>query len=389
MSQDVERYIQLLQSSDPAKRKGAIIALGKLGDRRALKPLAQVYKTDPDESLRTLAKRAGMYIQKQSEAPAASSPPRSQAFVSDAGQDAPDWVKQQAAPPPKKVSERDRKKAQMLKERAIDAQVRGDQEGVVDALAEAMALNPALEKDNMILGLLAGATGMDGAEAVAELKRVLAEEQASGKKRKSSASASYNEILDFFIEIAIWLIVIALFGGGGIFLSLNDMDWATLQQEVLLQNPQLDPIETASFFSEADAFFERYGVIASLILGFVYSAFIVGVAMFMGFVTWFVGSMFLSGEGLIFPFLKAMLRVTIAYLVISTVLSGLGQLFSPGSSPTIFLGLMPTVLGIGITAWVIGKEHRFGMGMGCVNMVGTVVFCGVCSCCSIFLLANS
>ena len=59
-----DQYVALVQSADPAKRREAIIGFGKLGDSRAMKYLAQVYKTDADPALRDLAAKAGRHIQK-------------------------------------------------------------------------------------------------------------------------------------------------------------------------------------------------------------------------------------------------------------------------------------------------------------------------------------
>lgn len=67
-------YVALVQSADAAKRREAIISFGKLGDPRALKYLAQVYKTDSDPALRELAAKAGRHIQKLQQGGASSQP---------------------------------------------------------------------------------------------------------------------------------------------------------------------------------------------------------------------------------------------------------------------------------------------------------------------------
>lgn len=61
-----EQILTLLKSDDPAERKRGIGAAAKSTDKRFLKPLAAIYKTDPDPQLRQLAKKAGVYITKQS-----------------------------------------------------------------------------------------------------------------------------------------------------------------------------------------------------------------------------------------------------------------------------------------------------------------------------------
>src|SRR5689334_11313056 len=58
----IDLYIEQLNSDDPVQRRQAIIELGKSGDERSLRPLANVIKTDPDPVLRELALRAGKHI---------------------------------------------------------------------------------------------------------------------------------------------------------------------------------------------------------------------------------------------------------------------------------------------------------------------------------------
>jgi hypothetical protein len=57
--------VQQLGNPDPQQRKQAIIALGRLKDPDALKPLAEVYRNDPEETLRDLARKASNYIMSQ------------------------------------------------------------------------------------------------------------------------------------------------------------------------------------------------------------------------------------------------------------------------------------------------------------------------------------
>src|SRR5215467_11293209 len=61
----IDEYIRQLQNPDPDVRKRAIMALGKAKAPSALKPLANVVRTDPDPELRELARKAGQYIRQQ------------------------------------------------------------------------------------------------------------------------------------------------------------------------------------------------------------------------------------------------------------------------------------------------------------------------------------
>jgi hypothetical protein len=79
-----DRYVAQLQDADPAKRREAIIALGKLADPAAMPALAQVYRTDPDPSLRDLARQAGLNIRKKQTQSTESVPPTATSEVSAA-----------------------------------------------------------------------------------------------------------------------------------------------------------------------------------------------------------------------------------------------------------------------------------------------------------------
>ncbi len=54
-----------LNDFDPAVRRAAIIALGKSKDASALRALAEVVRNDSDPELRDLARKAGLYIRKE------------------------------------------------------------------------------------------------------------------------------------------------------------------------------------------------------------------------------------------------------------------------------------------------------------------------------------
>ena len=64
-----------LNDFDPAVRKQAIIALGRSKDPAALPYLATVVRTDPEQELRELARKAGQYIQQNAAAAPAAEPP--------------------------------------------------------------------------------------------------------------------------------------------------------------------------------------------------------------------------------------------------------------------------------------------------------------------------
>lgn len=65
----IDDLIDQLRDSNPEVRRRAVIALGRTKDTAALRPLAEVFRTDPDPDMRELARKAGLYIRRsQSEA---------------------------------------------------------------------------------------------------------------------------------------------------------------------------------------------------------------------------------------------------------------------------------------------------------------------------------
>ena len=55
---------QALKSPDPEERKKGVIALGRTGEREAMRYLATVYKNDSDIDVRLLALDAGKHIKR-------------------------------------------------------------------------------------------------------------------------------------------------------------------------------------------------------------------------------------------------------------------------------------------------------------------------------------
>ncbi|PJF24703.1 MAG: hypothetical protein CUN53_16490, partial [Phototrophicales bacterium] len=60
----IDEWIDQLRDSNPEVRRRAVIALGRTKDTAALRPLAEVFRTDPDPEVRELARKAGLYIRR-------------------------------------------------------------------------------------------------------------------------------------------------------------------------------------------------------------------------------------------------------------------------------------------------------------------------------------
>jgi hypothetical protein len=63
----IDAVLEQLKSLDPEERKKAIITLGRLRNKVAMKPLEEVFRKDPDPDLRALAYKVGRYIMEESQ----------------------------------------------------------------------------------------------------------------------------------------------------------------------------------------------------------------------------------------------------------------------------------------------------------------------------------
>jgi len=63
----IDTVLQQLKSLDPEERKKAIVTLGRLRNKIALKELESIYRNDPDPDLRALALKVGRYIVQESQ----------------------------------------------------------------------------------------------------------------------------------------------------------------------------------------------------------------------------------------------------------------------------------------------------------------------------------
>jgi tetratricopeptide (TPR) repeat protein len=156
------RLLDALTHRDAATRGQAIRRLAKLADPKALPYLAEVHINDPDPDLRELARRAAIFIRKQS--PAAASAVR-------------------AAEPEVRISEADERRARDLLSRALDEQVAGQPTRALRLLREAITLDPRLKDDAYARNLAGEVTGQPGPEALAALMAEPARRTISRKHR--------------------------------------------------------------------------------------------------------------------------------------------------------------------------------------------------------------
>lgn len=176
--------LALLQHEDAAQRKRGIAAAAKSGDSRYLKALAQLYKSETNEELRQLARRAGAYLKQQADQAAQAAPPAAdpeylhEATMNALRGDAMEAVQRARqeraaeAPPPVSTSRRpapstaEKEQAQVYYDNAFDLHMKGNNARAVLELGTAFHLNPAFANDKTAVALAAELTGLPHAEAV-------------------------------------------------------------------------------------------------------------------------------------------------------------------------------------------------------------------------------
>lgn len=193
-------YVDQLKSSDPARRREAIIALGKSNSADALAPLADVYRNDPDEALRELALKAGRYLRQQgvaAAAPAAAAPARNSGAERIEREpseydDIPE-PKQIVRPQPRKpIREGDISLSRSLTNEALTHNANGDNAKALKALKNAIKVNPDIIDDQFFLGVAGSVTDRDGKAAIA----MLLDEGEFASKVKESKQASKQAVID-------------------------------------------------------------------------------------------------------------------------------------------------------------------------------------------------
>lgn len=191
-------YVDQLKSSDAARRREAIIALGKSNSADALAPLAEVYRNDPDESLRELALKAGRYLRQQT----ADAAPVAVASARNGGAERLerepseyDDIAEAKRPPlvlPKKVIKAgDISLSRSLTNEALTHNANNDNAKALKALRNAIKVNPEIIDDQFFLGVAGSVTDRDGKSAIAML---LDEGEYTSKVKESKQALKQSKI---------------------------------------------------------------------------------------------------------------------------------------------------------------------------------------------------
>lgn len=222
-----EQLLEQLNHPDPARRKAAIQALARGEVRAALPRLAQMHRADPDAGVRDLALKAGRYIYKKTDRKTETAPPAASpepatpptAAAPEPADDSLDIAALSPEPPPGRqpVSEAASDEAVAITRRAVQLYQRGDRQGALFALGEALDLDPNLREHSLVRELAVELTGQDASSALTRLSdptqrdRLTPTPQRSTGQRPAvrSGTPNYNLVIALAL-IILFLSVIAV-----------------------------------------------------------------------------------------------------------------------------------------------------------------------------------
>ncbi len=183
--------LKQLNNPDPSVRKQAVMTLAKSRNQDALPYLATVHKNDQSPEIRQLAKKAGIYIRKQSQngfSDGLGGDPYNGnghgADSDDTSAVVPFYEEIDLTEPEKTVhvSAMNMERAQGMFQRALDADVRGNRNKATKHLRDALRLNPSLKKDHFVLSLATSVTGVASGEMAVDL--LLKDDEKKKRERK-------------------------------------------------------------------------------------------------------------------------------------------------------------------------------------------------------------
>jgi hypothetical protein len=383
-----EQWLAQLQHSDPAKRREAIIALGKLADPGALPHLAQRYKVESEPALRDLIVRAGKHIQqvaaerkRESQAAklAAATPVKLRTPSAEpsapvvAFSDTLDTAASRSlAPSPsdddmpepemfyplrdeapvrvepkverarqsaqKPVSERDRERAQELLKSAFAYKTSGDSQRAILMLARALQRDPDIAQRRDVQGLAYALIGGDKRKAT---ELVLE----AAKRVKVNAPLFDSEIFEVVLAAVVLFLMVIVFNVASFYGSST----LGLLIESFLFGVSFDSAEIQRELAEYAVQVVVPSALESTpltLLGTVFNLMIV----------YWIGTIF-GGTGSVIRYLKVMLSLYVVFYLLLSI--GLGMMvfgvLNPSAESLIQFG--PITLVGAVLLFIVGQVY--------------------------------
>ena len=385
---------QLLKSDNPADRKKGVQLVAKMENEKALRVLMKIYKQDPDDEVRAIAKEMAVPLAKKLREETKQEQPASVV-------DETDDYEPELPPDSVEVSERTKAKAKGYLDEAMDHQINDDRPKAMRALTKALDTNPNLAKDPFFKSVAASVMAVDAEEAVhmllnADKRKGIVEQD---RQRKTDrANAEHMEIArrhtwaTLSIDIALLAAISFLVG----FLSIMVLDY-TAAANVNSINRQLNGVvdeETGEQVREPEddrevreRLTERRDVTndiaegASAFLGLLVGAGMLATilpnAVLQGVVVQPIATRMLKGEGtmafavynIINAYIIPMIVMGAAFILICIIvfLVGAPLIIAVFGIPGV-ISLVSLILTLRIWA-AVGKTYKIGLANGIIAII--------------------
>ncbi len=363
------RTLQMLKSSRAEDREKAIKALAQSKDPAALPYLANVYRNDPEAALREMARKAGVYIRKNSEGAfhtrLPDAPYAQDRYGGGADDDAPPVI-DATAPKPKTrpITDAQRAQARGYLNQALDASLAGDRKRAYQLLQKGVKIDPNLGQDTYTRNAISNITGLPYERAMAELAT-------GGLARNVAGPADEITWGDAFVDLAIYWVI-----NFGIFLIGTLIGLASLQAII---NTIPDPIDQANIGQQFALITNTFTLVFMLTQGAIQATIAVVVLLIVYFMWHMVATAMLGGEGRFTTLIRKCTLLLALYGPVSTLLVMGATLFLPLLSPsnsTVWYALLTLGIAVGgvlLLSQRIGATYAFGMGRGCATIIVSYV----------------
>lgn len=414
----LDDLIRQLHDIDPDVRREAIIAIGRTKDAAALRPLADVVRNDPDSDLRELARKAGVYIRKESEAAEQQNKPTGPSLLRERPKKieplpetpqsrrrrGPVFMAQEPEDPSSgmlnlnetpvsdkgpvrgrnyNVPKEARSRAREYTEAALSDHMKGKSARAMKNLTEALSLDPNLINDEYYNNVAANVTGLNAFEAVQLVvdkgRRDEFMESATVEEKRKKIDSHLDTVgettrTDFYFELVIFCIIMVV---GPIVAALIAMQGFNGFLNVVVQSMTergMEP-EQIAIASDIQSQFAGYNLLSLIPFG-VGSLIVALLSLFiqMGLVH-LLATRLLGGHGTFQHLLTVLLKyynrwlpIVFVAVCVSLVVTFFSQ-FSP-------IAVCPTIVMVGIILYVtgktsskIGEAYGFGGAMGCMALL--------------------
>ncbi|MBI5670977.1 MAG: HEAT repeat domain-containing protein [Chloroflexi bacterium] len=372
-----KKLLNQLKDKDPKIRRKAIIALADCRDAAALKPLADIARSDPDARLRTLADRAQQHL-------------NSQLNPDDTDNQTP-----RAAPPPRlNVSDRDIARGKAAMEEALSYNIAGDTAKATKSLIKAVSANPRLKEDSYFLSLAGNILSVPQDEALHVLydsgkvsDYISSSNKARVQKKRDDHYSKTDELpwsavwFDLGIFTAVTAVITFLLP-----LVFVQMIGRTIEYQLSLTSEELTQ-ESLVISEELAEFYDAMNTVGLPIFLVVALATAASTAVSMllqGGAIHLIATKLLHGTGTmrymlcqILPYYSMTSLVLFVWLCIAMGLIALGAgIIGLLCMAPMALASLVIVFKV---AGKIGAAYDFGAGKGCLAFVGSALLLGLIS----------